>query len=252
MRAFLVSTRKKKPGSLLRRLFYFLLMVLTGGGAGVGGWAFKDHPRMQALLGVILGKGGDTGGDGAELKSEISSAVKHVLKRDDSRQPGVFKVKITEINLAPKLFRDGRTVDIQARVCKIDPHGQETTVWESRNFGENLCVAGKDDLTFAFLNRPFEIEWTPGEQVVVEVWDRKGTLFERRELKMALSAPGVFPLASGTHALEVASRDGLHLNSDLNRIVFQSQRVAASQNQHASDSRVEDQKEVAERPIVIK
>jgi hypothetical protein len=247
-----VTTRKKKPKSLFRRILYFLLLVLTGGGAGVGGWAFKDHPRIRALLGLIVSKGEDPGGAGAELEQELASAVKRVVARDDPHRSGVFKVKIAAINLDPKLFRDGRTLDIQARVRKIDPHGQETTAWESRTYGENLVVAGKDDLNFTFLNRPFEIEWSPGEQVVVEVWDRKGNLFERRELKMALSAPGVFPLASGTHALEVVSRDGLHLNSDQNRIVFQSQLVAAVPNQHTPASHIEDPKEVAERPIVIK
>jgi hypothetical protein len=227
-------------------------MLLTGGGAGAGGWAFKDHPRMQALLGLIFSRAEDPGAVETELKTELTTAVKQVLSHDDPRHGGVFKVKITEIHLDRKLFHDGRTVDIQARVRKLDARGQSTTAWESREFGENLAVAGKDDLSFTFLNRPFEVEWAPGEKVDVQVWDRKGTLFERRELKMALPEPGLFPLASGTHALEVVSRDGLSLNSDLNRIVFQSQRLAASQNQHAPASPVEDPKEVAERPIVIK
>jgi hypothetical protein len=178
--------------------------------------------------------------------------VKQALTRDNPRQGGVFKVKITEINLDSKLFHDGRKVDIQARVRKLDDRGGSTTVWESRTFGENLAVAGKDDLNFTFLNRPFEVEWAPGEKVVVEVWDRDGTLFERRELKMALPEPGVFPLASGTHALEVVSRDGLNLNSDQNRIVFQSQRLAAPQNQHAREVRDGTPQDIAERPIVIK
>ena len=87
---------------------------------------------------------------------------------------------------------------------------------------------GKDDLTATFVNRPFEIDWSPGDKVVVEVWDRKGILFDRRESKMALPEPGLFPLASGTHALGVSGRSGSQLDSELNRIVLQSQRTWAT------------------------
>ena len=111
---------------------------------------------------------------------------------------------------------------------------------------------GKDELTAAFVNRPFEIEWDPGDRIVVDVWDRKGGFFDRRELKMALPEPGVFPLASGTHALEVKGSDGTKLDSAVNRIVFQTVRVGDSGKQRESGSRVENPREVAERPIVIK
>ena len=62
----------------------------------------------------------------AELKDTLKSAVANVLKRDNPRQPGVFKVKIAEIKLDPKLFKDGRTVDIQAQVRKLDTQGNTT------------------------------------------------------------------------------------------------------------------------------
>ena len=246
-----MTARKKNSTSLFRRLIYFVVMLVTGGGAGVGGWAFKDDPRMQALLGMVMGKAEEPGADGSDLKSKLTSAVAGVLQ-DDPRQPGLYKVKITEIQLDPKLFKTGHTVDIQARVLKIDGQGSELVVWESKTYGENLAVAGKDDLTAAFVNRPFEIDWFPGDKVVVEVWDRKGILFERRELKMALPEPGVFPLASGTHALEVSGRSGSELDSELNRIVLQSQRVGDSQARRGGDYRTDDPRQVAERPIVIK
>ena len=246
-----MTARKKNSTSLFRRLIYFVVMLVTGGGAGVGGWAFKDDPRMQALLGMVMGKAEEPGADGSDLKSKLTSAVAGVLQ-DDPRQPGLYKVKISEIQLDPKLFKTGHMVDIQARVLKIDGQGSELVVWESKTYGENLAVAGKDELTAAFVNRPFEIDWSPGDKVVVEVWDRKGILFERRELKMALPEPGVFPLASGTHALEVSGRSGSELDSELNRIVLQSQRVGDSPAHRGGDYRTDDPKQVAERPIVIK
>jgi hypothetical protein len=244
-------TTRKKPKSLFRRLIYFVVMLLTGGGAGVGGWAFKDHPQIRSLLGMVVNKSQDEGNEGADLKTAVVSAVTGVLK-DEAREPGTFKVKITEIKLDPKLFKDGRTVDIQARVCKLHEGAKPVTVWESKSWGENLAVAGKDDLTARFLDRPFEIDWSPGDQIVVDVWDRKGVLFDRRELKMARSEPGVFPLASGTHPLEVSGRGGSSLDSELNRIVFQSKRVGESQDRIARARRDDNPREVSERPIVIK
>ena len=246
-----MTARKKNSTSLCRRLIYFVVMLVTGGGAGVGGWALKDHPRIQALIGMVTGKAEEPGADGSDLKSKLTSAVAGVLQ-DDPRQPGLYKVKITEIQLDPKLFKMGHTVDMQARVLDVDGQGRETVVWESKTYGENLAVAGKDELTAAFVNRPFEIDWSPGDKVVVEVWDRKGILFERRELKMALPKPGVFPLASGTHALEVSGRSGSELDSELNRIVLQSQRVGDSQARRGGEPRTDDPRRVAERPIVIK
>ena len=112
-----MTARKKNSTSLFRRLIYFVVMLVTGGGAGVGGWAFKDHPRMQALLGMVMGKAEEPGADGSDLKSKLTSAVAGVLQ-DDPRQPGLYKVKITEIQLDPKLFKMGHTVDIQARVLQ--------------------------------------------------------------------------------------------------------------------------------------
>ena len=48
---------------------------------------------------------------------------------------------------------------------------------------------------------------------------------------MALPEPGVFPLTSGIHALEVSGRGGASLDSEQNRIVFQTKRVGEPQTQ---------------------
>jgi hypothetical protein len=221
-------------------------MLVTGGGAGAGGWALKDHPRVQALLSMVLGKTAEAGAetDGAVLKDNLASAVSAVLNRDNPRQPGLYKVKIEEVELDPRLFSQGHTVDIQARVRKVDREGLETTIWESKHYGENLAVAGKDDLTATWLDRPFEIAWAPGDQVIVDVWDRRGGVTERREFKMALPVPGEFPLTSGAHALEITRpRQSMH-DSDRNSIVLRSERVRDSSRPTAQ--------EVAARPIVIK
>jgi hypothetical protein len=241
-----VSTHRKKK-SLIKRLIYFALMMATGGGAGVGGWALKDHPQLQALIGMVLGKGQgqEPGAEGGELKTVLAEAVKGAIAGHDGRRPGVYKVRISEVTLDPRLFTPGRTVDIQARVRKIDADGNETLVWESKGYGEKLAVVGKDELAFDWMKRPFEIDWAPGTRVVVDVWDRRSGLFDQKEFRMASPEPGVFPLASGVHALESTGRSRPTRDSDLNCIAFKSERMGDS-------SPEESPKQVAERPIVIK
>ena len=50
-------------------------------------------------------------------------------------------------------------------------------MWDSRNFGEHLAVVGKDAITASWPNRPFQVEWSPGEVVFLEVYDRKNGFF---------------------------------------------------------------------------
>jgi hypothetical protein len=220
-------------------------MLITGGSAGVGGWAFKDHPVLQALLGRVLPRDDD----GSVDREKIVSAVTEALHRDDGKLPGVYRVKITEVRLDPRLFKEGHTVDIQARVLRRDAAGGETTAWESRPYGENLGRVGRDDLTATWSNRPFEIEWSPGGRIFVDVWDRKSGLFDRKELRLAPPDPDVFPLASGTHPLTLA---GASLDPAQSRIVFDSHRIGDRRSEPAPKSRPEDPREVAERPIVIR
>gem|GEM_PF-1293520 len=218
--------RAKRPW--LRRVLYFLLMIMTGGTAGVGGWCFKDYPELQPILSLLLGGSNDEDrSDGPPRESVLAKAVAEVFAKTPNR-PGVYTVRINEVQLDPREFTVGRTVDIQARVRKIDERGNETTVWESKIYGENLAVVGRDELSAQWSNRPFEIDWRNGDQVVVEVWDRKAGLFSPTSFKMARPAPDAFPLASGAHALEVVSRSRSAAESDLNRIVLDSRRSGDS------------------------
>jgi len=249
---------------MLRRLVYFLVMVMTGGSAGIGGWFFKDYPQLKALTEAVLGESVDElrDGEGAMIKDRLTTAVSEVLTRDP-KGPGVYKVRITALQLDPRQFTEGRTVDIQAEVRKIDAQGNNVLVWESKAYGENLAVVGRDDLTVDWNNRPFEIEWRPGEHIVVSAWDRKSGFFSPKTFKMALPGPDTFPLASGPHALAAASGKNA-AQSDLNRIVFDSRRTGDSPEPSGPDRDAPERSiarrngagrstaDASDRPIIIR
>ena len=164
-------------------------------------------------------------------------------------KPGVYKVKITEVKLDPKLFTAGRTVDIQARVRKIDGEGKETTVWESkalrrearrRRQGRPASPTGRGGRSRS--------TGRPATKVVVEVWDRKGGFFGPEGVQDG--PPRARRLPAGLRdprASRPPGRTGSTHDSDLNRIVFQSRAGGRRLHRHATSP-----KQVAERPIVIK
>ncbi|MFO0892177.1 MAG: hypothetical protein U0790_23945 [Isosphaeraceae bacterium] len=240
--------RQRKPKSLFRRLIYFIVMALTGG-AGAGGFAFKDHPVLQAVLGRVLPKNEDGSIAHGELKEQLASAVSGALKLDDPKKPGLYRVKVSEVRLDPKLFKAGRTVDIQARVRKRDAGGKETIIWESRQYGENLGQVGKDDLTATWSNRPFEVDWAAGDKIAVEIWDRKGGFFEKKDLWMSPPEAEVFPLTSGAHPLSLS---GASLDPGRNRIVFESQIIGDSAPAAVARSDRQNGREASDRPIIIR
>jgi hypothetical protein len=216
-------------------------MLLTGGGAG--GWVFKDHPQVQALWTLVMGNApGD--GDDKDPVGEMAEAVVDRLKPAESfSDPGTYQVTIRQVHLDPNLFRAGRTVDIQARVLKPDGHGRSTTLWDTSRYGERLAVAGKDELIAEWDHEPFQIEWSPGEQLTVEVYDGRAGLFaqpRRFVLAPAPSEPREFPLKPGTFPLQAeAQKPDPRVDPRNVSIVLASRRVGELRSQdhdHAPSS----------------
>lgn len=248
------NSRKKKP-SLFRRLVY--LLVLLSGGSGVGGWWFKDHPVVQAVWTAVTGKPADEAAK--DVDETLKAAVAGVLKPADSfTQPGTYQVTIPQVHLDPTLFRAGHTVDIQARVLKVDSRGTDTILWESKPFGEQLAVAGKDELVGGWPNRPFHVAWQPGQQIVVEVFDRRPGLFvEPRRFIFSTSDVQLreFPLKPGTFPLEPTQMPNPPVDPRSNQIVLQSQRVGDLPGGERGDERRQQappQTADADSPIIIK
>lgn len=224
--------RRRSPAersALFRRILYFVVMAATGGSAGIGGWLCKDYPQLQPIIALFLGQP-DESGRASDFKDPIEAAGETVkgMFAESSNRPGVYQVKIDSVQLDPKAFTPGRTVDIQAQVRRIDVDGAESVVWESRTFGENFAVVGRDELSAHWSNRPFEIEWRKGDRFLVEVWDRKAGLFSARSFRMARREVDAFPLGSGEFALEPEGRARPGADSSRNRIVLASRRTGDS------------------------
>jgi hypothetical protein len=239
------SVRKPRT-SLFRRLLYFVIVLISSGGAG--GYAFHDHPVVQSLLSAIAGQPAD--GTAPNLDGTLVTDVVDALKpRDSFSQPGLYQVTVANVALDQKLFRPGHTVDIQARVRKVDSTGRETTLWDAKSYGSRLAVVGKDELTAGWPDRPFQVAWQPGDQFVLEVYDaRTGLFIEPRRFTLAQnsSAATEFPLRSGDFPLESAQKSDSPVNPRTNHVVLKTERLR--------DLRSADQgpTEVAERPIVIR
>jgi hypothetical protein len=213
----------------------------------------KDHPRVQALWTLLTGtpaegEGEDSARDGSG-SGALAKVVAGLLEApEEFRRPGTYQVTIPRVHLDPALFKAGHTVDIQARVLKVDTHGRSATLWETKPYGERLAVAGKDELSAGWPQRPFQVEWNPGERLLVEVYDRRPGLFvEARRLRLDSPdpEPREFPLKPGTFRLEPADRPNSPVDPRNNTIVLRSQRVGGLTA--PAMSRPDD-----ERPIVIK
>jgi hypothetical protein len=232
------SRKKPKPKqSWFKRLVYFV-MLITGGG-GIGGVTFKDHPAVQAIWSTITGEVAD--GKVPKLDGAlVTDVIQKLASGDQYSQPGIYQVTIPKVHLDPALFRAGKTVDIQAKVVKLDRSGRDVTLWESKTYGERLAVAGKDDLTAGWPHRPFNIEWNTGDQIVVEVYDRKTLLFmEPKRFVMAPAdpAPREFPLKTGTFPLDPADKPEQTIDPRNTCIAFQTERVGDLKQASSSETR---------------
>ncbi|MGP0067648.1 MAG: hypothetical protein ACLQGP_29140 [Isosphaeraceae bacterium] len=233
----MAKTRKKPRRSLFRRMLY-LIMVVSGGSSG---WLVKDYPGVQAVWSLVTGKPVPTGSTAVkDAEGVLAAKVSDLLNSTDQfDQPGTYQVTIPKVHLDSHLFKVGHTVDIQARVLKVEPNGRPTTLWETKPYGERLAVAGKDDLIAGWPQRPFQVDWNPGDRLMVEVYDRRTLpFFDPKKFTLAPSdpEPREFPLKPGTFPLEAAQKPDAAVDPRNNNIVLQSLRVGNLQGQRPAES----------------
>ena len=190
-----MSSKAKKKS--LKQKFIAMVMVLTGG-AGIGGWQLKDYPVVKSLVSKVTGEeiNGDT-----TLKDVARKGVSRLVETTlDSKKPGVFEVSIDELNLDPAAFKRGQKIDIQARVRSTNSEGVERIVWDSATLGSQRAVVGRDELSASWADRPFQVDWAPGESLVVEVYGKQ-LLSDRVLFQTSAQDPTSFPLRSGKQSL---------------------------------------------------
>jgi hypothetical protein len=231
-------------------------MLLGGGGAGVGGWVFKDHPRVQALWTLVTGTPPAERADEDPVGEMAEEIVDRLKPAGSFGQPGTYQVTIRQVHLDPNLFRAGHTVDIQARVLREDGRGRSTTLWDTGPYGERLAVAGKDELIAEWDHQPFQVEWSPGDRLAVEVYDRRaGLLGQPRRFGLAPtpSEPREFPLKPGTFPLRAEpQKPDPRVDPRNVRIVLGSRRVGGLRSEDRDRAPSSTASRPDDRPIVIK
>jgi hypothetical protein len=242
----MAASRKRKPKRL--KWLSYLVLLLTGG--GVGGWQLSDNTVLRRLLGFAEQKVGrvDPG--------EIGHGVIAALDRLDSyHREGVFEVALERVRLDPSDFKEGQTVDIQARVLKIGSDGKASVVWDSRRWGNRLAVVGRDELTAGWPDRPFRLAWAPGDRYVLEIWNTKGLRATRLFVLDRIGDGDEFPLRSGSVSLGLYADGRPVRDPKANTIEILAERTgdlpSGSGGGERSPSDGEFQ-ELAERPLVIR
>ena len=218
----------EKPSK--KRPFYqklMALMMLLTGGAGIGGWQFKDYP----IVGKLLAGFTDDHVNGETSLSDLArTGVRRIVDSShDFSKPGVYEIRIDDLRLDPKSFKDGQTLEIQARVRSIDSRGFERIAWDSSDLGSHRVVVGRDELSASWTNRPFRLGWAPGEVLIVEVYGKRmfrDQVFFRTNMDSSSS----FPLKSGTQTLINMIDDTPAGAPENNRVLLTSQRVGERPN----------------------
>ncbi len=227
---------------LVRRVQVMIVLAVTGG-VGIGGYVYRDHPVVRQLLG--LAEKGIEGIDASGLAG-VEAEAKSVLGRlvggaagkakDDGHdgKPGRFEVTVADVRLDAAEFHARHAVDLEARVIRHDAGGgEDSVVWSSRTRekGAGRDHAGPTEpappgtVAAAWPDRPFEVDWTPGDEYTIELWDLTRPARPARWYALELGDDGSFPLRSRTHTLEAHADDKPTRDPSANTVVLKARRV---------------------------
>jgi hypothetical protein len=247
----MMSASRKRKSKWIKWLSYVGLL-LTGG--GVGGWQLSESEVLLRLLGFAETKAGRM--DHGSLSEGVIAAIDQL---DPYRKEGVYEVSLDRVTLDPRDFKDGQTMDIQARVLKVGPEGTKSVVWDSRRWGNRLAVVGRDDLTAGWPDRPFRLTWAAGDRYLLEIWNTKGLRATRLFVLDRVGDTDAFPLRPGSVAMGLHADGSPVRDPKANTITLAAQRTGElpGRGRPGGDERGRSQPdeasgELAERPLVIR
>lgn len=220
-------SKSKSKSSLLTRFRGLILLLLTGGLGGLGGLEMSDYPILSKIIRYIQSDGGiEVAGDG--LRSGIVGKLERVTSSrfDPYARAGTFEVKVERLSLSDLEYEPGRTLDLQVRVARVRGGRAESIVWDSRTLGPNRREVGRDELTAGWSEKPFRINWTPGDRYILEVWDTSGRLkFTKLFILSRTGRAEEFPLRPATYVWSIRADGEPTRDAEGNLVVLSGQPV---------------------------
>jgi hypothetical protein len=215
-----MARKPKNEGRSRKGLVAWLIMLLTGSGAGAGFWQFRDE-----VVGVLRAFGVpiDTAARLPILQA-IAENGDAILKRVDYRSPGRFEVTVQEVELPASAFPGGSTLDLELRVLRYDERGRETLVWDTGSLGRRSVVVASGAVVASWANYPFRLNWSPGDKIAFEVWNRRG-LKPSKLYVLPLRDDSTFPFATGSLSLARWTRGGMGEPDPVASVAFEATRM---------------------------
>lgn len=219
-----MARAKKSGGWFQFKYLKYVMILVSGSGAGAGGWTYWD--TLMKVVSIAKDNGDLPDGP---LVDTIKGKVQDVIDRKESfSREGKFEVAIDQLAIDAGLFKPGQSIDLQVQVAKLDDRGRKTVLWNSNTIDRRIVKVGTTPITTSWKVTPFELEWSPGDKMVIEVWDHKPLfstkLFERTEEIKDGDKP-IFPLSSGTYSLKLTTKGQKDFDPAVNQVMFTSRRI---------------------------
>jgi hypothetical protein len=228
-----------KKGGWLNLTWLKAILPLLLGGAGAGGYTFKDHPVVAALVRQITGQAKPGDPTVAEAIAQKIAAV----KPDPFTKPGDFRVELTQIAIDPATIGATDSTEVRVVVVHYGDDAKREVLWQSPAPATRYRMRGQDTWVAAWEDASFSFRWLPGDRVVVEVWERRG-LRPSKVFEYASASKERLPLATGDHPLTLTLKGAKPFPTEANTVTFDTRpiedraaRVARDGDSDADDTR---------------
>jgi hypothetical protein len=212
---------EKPPKSWFSRVKLMIAGSILSGGLGLGGYEFRDHPILAAIVKFLTGQ--SKPGDGTLVKAIVEEVGTATKKAKQFEGEGTFEVNLKEISLDPATLGNDKAPELRAVVVRYDDDGKRQIVWQSKNATVRPAAGKSDPIVAAFDEEPFEVAWKPGDRFVIEIWTRRllrgVKLFERAD-----ASQEKFPLAPGEYPLKLVANGARSADAAASSVTFEAKR----------------------------